>query len=272
MEYASARLFDYANTITAQAISAYLDEQAGLERRDESSRMRAVTGLLQGDLDPRMAERSIAYRLDASPHRLHAVGLRRRRPGATSRRSPPSSARGSSPGSTSPCAATTAPSTGGCRARRRPAARPAGHGASGRGPGSVRLRRTGDCPDSASPTARRSRRNAWAGRSEGRRSRPTTTSASWPSPPVIPELACAFVEAHLGPLSADDEKSGTCAKRCGFSSRSEAVRQRPPRGCGCTRTPSSNGSRRSRNRSTRRSTAAASDLRVALELARIFPR
>src|SRR5580658_2256036 len=66
MEYASARLFDYANTITAQAISAYLDEQAGLERRDESSRLRAVTGLLQGDLDPRMAERSIAYRLDAS--------------------------------------------------------------------------------------------------------------------------------------------------------------------------------------------------------------
>jgi DNA-binding PucR family transcriptional regulator len=66
MEYASARLFDYANTITAQAISAYLDEQAGLERRDESSRLRAVTGLLQGDLDPRMAERSISYRLDAS--------------------------------------------------------------------------------------------------------------------------------------------------------------------------------------------------------------
>ena len=66
MEYASARLFDYANTITAQAISAYLDEQAGLERQDESSRLRAVTGLLQGDLDPRMAERSISYRLDAS--------------------------------------------------------------------------------------------------------------------------------------------------------------------------------------------------------------
>lgn len=66
MEYASARLFDYANTITAQAISAYLDEQAGLERQDESSRLRAVTGLLQGDLDPRMAERSICYRLDAS--------------------------------------------------------------------------------------------------------------------------------------------------------------------------------------------------------------
>jgi len=66
MEYASSRLFDYANTITAQAISAYLDEQAGLERRDESSRLRAVTGLLQGDLDPRMAERSISYRLDAS--------------------------------------------------------------------------------------------------------------------------------------------------------------------------------------------------------------
>jgi DNA-binding PucR family transcriptional regulator len=66
MEYASARLFDYANTITAQAISAYLDEQAGLERRDESSRLRAVTGLLQGELDPRMAERSISYRLDAS--------------------------------------------------------------------------------------------------------------------------------------------------------------------------------------------------------------
>jgi DNA-binding PucR family transcriptional regulator len=66
MEYASARLFDYANTITAQAISAYLDEQAGLERRDESSRLRAVTGLLQGDLDPIMAERSISYRLDAS--------------------------------------------------------------------------------------------------------------------------------------------------------------------------------------------------------------
>ena len=36
MEYASARLFDYANTITAQAISAYLDEQAGLERQDRS--------------------------------------------------------------------------------------------------------------------------------------------------------------------------------------------------------------------------------------------
>jgi DNA-binding PucR family transcriptional regulator len=66
MEYASVRLFDYANTITAQAISAYLDEQARLERRDESSRLRVVTGLLQGDLDPRMAERSIAYRLDAS--------------------------------------------------------------------------------------------------------------------------------------------------------------------------------------------------------------
>src|ERR1700728_4381978 len=30
MEYASGRLFDYANTITAQAISAYLDEQAML--------------------------------------------------------------------------------------------------------------------------------------------------------------------------------------------------------------------------------------------------
>jgi DNA-binding PucR family transcriptional regulator len=66
MEYASARLFDYANTVTVQAVSAYLDEQAGLERRDESSRVRAVTGLLQGDLDPRMAERSLAYRLDAS--------------------------------------------------------------------------------------------------------------------------------------------------------------------------------------------------------------
>jgi DNA-binding PucR family transcriptional regulator len=66
MEYASGRLFDYANTITAEAISAYLDEQARLERRDESSRLRAVTGLLQGDLDPRMAERSIGYRLDAS--------------------------------------------------------------------------------------------------------------------------------------------------------------------------------------------------------------
>jgi DNA-binding PucR family transcriptional regulator len=65
LEYASARLFDYANTITAQAISAYLDEQAKLERRDESSRLRAVTGLLQGSLDPRIAERSIAYRLDA---------------------------------------------------------------------------------------------------------------------------------------------------------------------------------------------------------------
>ena len=65
MEYASARLFDYANAITAQAISAYMDEQAKLERRDESSRLRAVTGLLQGDLEPRMAERSIAYRLDA---------------------------------------------------------------------------------------------------------------------------------------------------------------------------------------------------------------
>jgi DNA-binding PucR family transcriptional regulator len=66
MEYASARLFDYANTVTAQAVSAYLDEQAMLERQDESSRLRAVTGLLQGDLDPRMAERSIGYRLDAS--------------------------------------------------------------------------------------------------------------------------------------------------------------------------------------------------------------
>jgi hypothetical protein len=66
MEYASARLFDYANAITAQAISAYLDEQARLERQDESSRLRAVTGLLQGDLDPRMAERSIGYRVDAS--------------------------------------------------------------------------------------------------------------------------------------------------------------------------------------------------------------
>jgi len=65
MEYASARLFDYANAITAQAISAYIDEQAKLGRRDESSRARAVTGLLQGDLDPRMAERSIAYRLEA---------------------------------------------------------------------------------------------------------------------------------------------------------------------------------------------------------------
>jgi hypothetical protein len=65
LEYASARLFDYANAITAQAISAYIDEQAKLERRDESSRVRAVTGLLQGDLDPRIAERSIAYRLDA---------------------------------------------------------------------------------------------------------------------------------------------------------------------------------------------------------------
>ena len=65
MEYASARLFDYANTITAQAISAYIDEQAKLERRDESSRVRAVTGLLHGELDPRIAERSIAYRLDA---------------------------------------------------------------------------------------------------------------------------------------------------------------------------------------------------------------
>jgi hypothetical protein len=65
LEYASARLFDYANAITAQAISAYIDEQAKLERRDESSRARAVTGLLQGDLDPRIAERSIAYRLDA---------------------------------------------------------------------------------------------------------------------------------------------------------------------------------------------------------------
>jgi hypothetical protein len=65
MEYASARLFDYATTITAQAISAYLDEQAMLERQDEPSRLRAVTGLLQGDLDPRMAERSLAYRLDA---------------------------------------------------------------------------------------------------------------------------------------------------------------------------------------------------------------
>jgi hypothetical protein len=67
MEYASGRLFDYANTITAQAISAYLDERATLERCDESSRLRTVTGLLQGDLDPRMAERAIAYRLDA-PH------------------------------------------------------------------------------------------------------------------------------------------------------------------------------------------------------------
>jgi hypothetical protein len=66
MEYASARLFDYATTITAQAISAYLDEQAMLERQDEPSRLRAVSGLLQGDLDPRMAERSLAYRLDAS--------------------------------------------------------------------------------------------------------------------------------------------------------------------------------------------------------------
>jgi hypothetical protein len=66
MEYASARLFDYATTITAQAISAYLDEQARLERQDEPSRLRTVTGLLQGDLDPRMAERSLAYRLDAS--------------------------------------------------------------------------------------------------------------------------------------------------------------------------------------------------------------
>jgi PucR C-terminal helix-turn-helix domain len=66
MEYACARLFDYANTVTAQAISAYLDEQASLERRDESSRLRAVTGLLQGDLDPRMAERSTGYRLEAS--------------------------------------------------------------------------------------------------------------------------------------------------------------------------------------------------------------
>jgi DNA-binding PucR family transcriptional regulator len=65
LEYASARLFDYANAITAQAISAYMDEQAKLERRDESSRLRAVTGLLQGSLDPRIAERSIAYRLDA---------------------------------------------------------------------------------------------------------------------------------------------------------------------------------------------------------------
>jgi hypothetical protein len=65
LEYASARLFDYANAITAQAISAYIDEQAKLERRDESSRVRAVTGLLQGDLDPRIAERSIGYRLDA---------------------------------------------------------------------------------------------------------------------------------------------------------------------------------------------------------------
>jgi DNA-binding PucR family transcriptional regulator len=65
LEYASARLFDYANAITAQAISAYIDEQAKLERRDESSRVRAVTGLLQGELDPRIAERSIAYRLDA---------------------------------------------------------------------------------------------------------------------------------------------------------------------------------------------------------------
>jgi hypothetical protein len=65
LQYASTRLFDYANAITAQAISAYIDEQAKLERRDESSRLRAVTGLLQGDLDPRIAERSIAYRLDA---------------------------------------------------------------------------------------------------------------------------------------------------------------------------------------------------------------
>jgi PucR C-terminal helix-turn-helix domain len=65
LEYASARLFDYANAITAQAISAYIDEQAKLERRDETSRVRAVTGLLQGDLDPRIAERSIGYRLDA---------------------------------------------------------------------------------------------------------------------------------------------------------------------------------------------------------------
>jgi DNA-binding PucR family transcriptional regulator len=65
LEYASARLFDYANAITAQAISAYIDEQAKLERRDESSRVRAVTGLLQGELDPRIAERSIAYRLEA---------------------------------------------------------------------------------------------------------------------------------------------------------------------------------------------------------------
>jgi len=65
LEYASARLFEYANAITAQAISAYIDEQAKLERRDESSRVRAVTGLLQGDLDPRIAERSIGYRLDA---------------------------------------------------------------------------------------------------------------------------------------------------------------------------------------------------------------
>jgi DNA-binding PucR family transcriptional regulator len=65
LEYASARLFDYANAITAQAISAYMDEQAKLERRGESSRRRAVTGLLQGSLDPRIAERSIAYRLDA---------------------------------------------------------------------------------------------------------------------------------------------------------------------------------------------------------------
>jgi hypothetical protein len=65
LEYASSRLFDYANTITAQAISAYMDEQAKLERRDESSRLRTVTGLLQGDLDPRIAERSIAYRIDA---------------------------------------------------------------------------------------------------------------------------------------------------------------------------------------------------------------
>jgi hypothetical protein len=65
LEYASVRLFDYANSITAQAISAYIDEQAKLERRDDSSRLRAVTGLLHGDLDPRIAERSIAYRLDA---------------------------------------------------------------------------------------------------------------------------------------------------------------------------------------------------------------
>jgi PucR-like helix-turn-helix protein len=66
MEYASGRLFEYANTVTAQAISAYLDEQAMLAHQDESSRLRAVTGLLQGELDPRLAERSIAYRLDAS--------------------------------------------------------------------------------------------------------------------------------------------------------------------------------------------------------------
>jgi hypothetical protein len=66
MEYASARLFDYANTVTAQAISVCLDEQARLERQDESTRLRAITGLLHGDLDPRMAERTLGYRLDAS--------------------------------------------------------------------------------------------------------------------------------------------------------------------------------------------------------------